>query len=244
MPTQTAFTRCLSVQGTFQETPAVGWDYRSVDVYMDAATRLLIFYVLVAGGTLVFKVVRVWTIIGLLSWRTRRSLNKAAEAIRKSDFARLQTIVQQIGQRSPEGGLREWPVTQLESPSISETLRSAGSRFGHVCDSLARIVRGLKMWAALTLLVFGLYSSIELFDLFRAISDRKRAGLSATFGSLASLMTCCQIGLWLTIACFAAYWHFTARLNRRREVWECFISQATEPKADAPKPCEGVPQRS
>jgi hypothetical protein len=51
-------------------------------------------------------------------------------------------------------------------------------------------------------------------------------------------MTCSQVGLWLTIAYFIAYWHFTARLNHRREAWVCFISQATESKADAPKPSE------
>jgi hypothetical protein len=179
---------------------------------------------------------RVWAIIGFLSWRTRRSLNRVADAIQSSDFAKLRTISQKIARRSPEAGLREWPVTQPEGASVSEALQSAGRQFDRACDSLARIIRGLKMWAALTLLVFGLYSSLELFDLFREISHQKRTGLSAAFGSLASLMTRCQLGLWLAIACFVTYWHFTARLNRRREAWEHFVSRATESKADAPKP--------
>ncbi len=222
----------------FQETPAVGWDYSSVDVYVDSATRCLLFYVLVVGGTLVFKVARVWTILGFLSWRTRRSLDKAADAIQKNDFGKLRAVMERIWRWAPEAGLREWPVTQPEGAGLSETLRSADRQFARVCDSLARIIRGLKMWAALTLLVLGLYSSSELGDLFRAISDQKRAGLSATFGSLASLATRCQVGLWLTVACFVAYWHFTARLNRRREAWGHFVSKANDSKTGAPKPSE------
>jgi hypothetical protein len=221
-----------------QETPAVGWDYSSVYVHVNTATRLLTFYVLVAGVALIFKMAQVWTILGFLSWRTRRSLDKAADAIQTSDFAKLRAVVHQIFRRAPEAWLREWPVSQPEDASVSETLRSAGHQFARVCDSLARIIRSLKIWAALTLLVLGLYSSSELGDLFRAISDQKRAGLSATFGSLASLSYLCQAGLWLTIAYFVAYWHLTARLDRRREAWACFISKVTDSKADTPKPSE------
>ena len=222
----------------FQEAPTVGWDYATVYVSIDAATRLLSFYVLFVGGALIFKTARVWAVLGFRSRRIGRSLDEAAVAIQKRDFTDLRTTVRRIGRRAPEAGLREWPVTEPDGASILEALRSAGRQFDHACDPLAQTIRGLKMWAVLTPLVFSLYSSVELLSLFRTISHQKIMGVSAIFGSLTFLMNFWQVGLWLTIAYFVAYWHFGVRLERRRESWTRFVSAATKPLGNAPRPPE------
>jgi|GEM_PF-6304835 hypothetical protein len=219
----------------FQDTPQVGWDYTTVYVHIDTATHLVVLYVLVSCVALIVKTGRMWSTMGLFSRRAQRSLEKAADAIQKNDSAKLRAAIEQIGRRAPEAGLREWPDTEMESGSIGNALGSAGRQFARNCQSVARVTRGLKMWIALTPLVFGLYSASELFDLFRSISYQKIAGLSATFGSLESLMSMWQVGLWLTIAYLVAYWHFTVRLDRRRETWAHFVSETTEMKNDAVK---------
>ncbi len=221
-----------------QDTPQVGWDYTTVYVHIDTATHLVMLYILVACVGLIVKTRRIWSIMGLFSRRVQRFLERAADAIQRSDSAKLRATVEQIGRRAPEAGLRGWSGTELESASFRNALGAAGRQFTQSCNSVARLCRELKMWIALTPLVFGLYSALELFDLFRSISYQKRAGLSATFGSLSWLMSLWQAGLWLTIAYLLAYWHFTARLDRRRETWSHFVSETIEQKKDAPKDSE------
>jgi len=207
---------------------SVAFELKTIHTTISIWTRLLILYCLSMWVVVPVLAIRLWKRLGLNSRKTLRALDDAAHKFSPEDQQGLISLASNFSEHQPERGLQEWG--RLSAGDPVKAFRHIASRANGAFEF--RIEQASIMLASLrkaTLCLLGLTSlscAVETLNLFRGVSMSKRFTTVVYLEGLTEIISLFAAAMFTALLAFAAHWHFSLRLTRRRNHWRYFISKA------------------
>jgi hypothetical protein len=210
-----------------QDGQSVGWDPRALWVPPTLAERLYAFY-----GLFFVVVIFVWVFeflrtLGITSSTVRLRLRHALQLLRDNQVAELKSLAEKFHRAAPESGLRMWGQFSPDSDRARflNVVADADEHFQFVASRVAlRIgnLRKLFILSAILLVCFLFYTAANVFA---GMSAKKTTGTAVIAWVCEEISRRIGASLLLLSGLYALYWHFGARLERRRLGWQRFCAQ-------------------
>jgi hypothetical protein len=202
----------------------VGWDIPSYDPVPGPPEWILAVYLVLGVAFVAISALRLWAILGLTSESCVWHLNKSVLALFGGSLEELRESADKFRARGPEGGLREWQALPPESlhEDFLGVVRDADRRFCAVMAQAVALLSGFRRLMQLGGIVVAAWLFAGLGSLFALASAEKSLHAQIVCDKFVEVLRGTGLAVCFVCAVYAVYWHFSARLERRRLAWDYF----------------------
>ncbi len=209
---------------------SVGWDIPSYNPVPGPPEWILAVYLVFGVAFVAIWAVRLWAILGLTSSGCLLQLKKSVLALFGGNLEELRATAGMFQARGPEAGLREWQALPPDS-SHDEFIRvvcTADRRFCAVMEHAVALLLGFCRLMQLGGIVIAAWLFAGLGSSFALASAEKSLQAQIVGDKFVEVLRGTGLAVCFVCTVYVVYWHFSARLKRRRLAWDSFRANVVQ----------------